>query len=206
MSHNDPAFEDIALNLVQVGQQAFHNGWVPATSGNFSSRLDAQRIAITVSGAHKGRLGTAQIMLVDYQGRPLDHRAPSAETILHTQLYTRYSHVNAVLHTHSVTSTVLSRLVDGALELQGFEVAKALTGIDTHETIVKIPVFKNDQDMQRLSNNIAAYLESEHPIPGYLIEGHGLYTWGESIADSLRHLEAFEFMFACELEMRRCKP
>ena len=62
-------------------------GWTPATSSNFSRRLDDRHAAITVSGRDKGRLTRDDIMVVDFEGRPVatDQR-PSAETLLHTQL------------------------------------------------------------------------------------------------------------------------
>ncbi|MET1163044.1 MAG: class II aldolase/adducin family protein, partial [Pseudoxanthomonas sp.] len=37
----------------------------------------------------------------------------------------------------------------------------------------------------------------------YLIDGHGLYAWGRDMAEARRHLEAFEFLFHCELELRK---
>ena len=58
-------FDEAAEALVAVGR-AFHaRGWAPATAGNYSARLGDGRVAITVSGAHKGRLTTADIMLLD---------------------------------------------------------------------------------------------------------------------------------------------
>ena len=41
---------------------------------------------------------------------------------------------------------------------------------------------------------------------GYLIEGHGMYAWGRDMAEARRHLEAFEFLINCELEMRKLRP
>ena len=77
-------------------------GWTPATSSNFSRRLDAAHAAITVSGRDKGRLVEDDIMVVDFDGKAVgsDHR-PSAETLLHTQLYRRFPDIGCVLHTHS---------------------------------------------------------------------------------------------------------
>ena len=197
------SFEDAAAALIAVGEQAYANGWVPATSGNFSTRLGDEGAAITVSGSHKGHLTPVDIMRVDGAGRPLEDKRPSAETQLHMMLYRRYPSVNAVLHTHSVTATVLSRLVAGALVLEELEVLKAFAGVDTHQTRVRIPVFANDQDIQRLARQVEAYFDANGAVPGYLIAGHGLYTWGNSINEAMRHLEAFEFLFRCELEMRR---
>lgn len=198
-------FEDEAEALVGIGREAFARGWVPATSGNFSARLGPEEIAITVSGRHKGRLTTADIMRVDGDGNPLDRKRPSAETLLHVALYRRYADVHAVLHTHSVNATVLSRLVTDAIVLEELEVLKAFRGIDTHRASVTVPVFANDQDIARLSVQVDAYLDAHGNTPGYLIAGHGLYTWGASLNEAMRHLEAFEFLFECELEMRRVR-
>ena len=46
-------------------------------------------------------------------------------------------------------------------------------------------------------------LLDRQPLWGYLIDGHGLYAWGRTMAEARRHLEAFEFLFASELELRK---
>lgn len=190
--------------LIDVGRYCDRRGWVPATSGNLSVRVDAGTAAITVSGSHKGRLGRDDLMRVDLEGRPLDDRRPSAETLLHVQLYRHDPRIGCVLHTHSVNATVLSRLcADDALVFEQFEIAKAFPGIDTHDAVVRVPVYGNDQDMPRLARRVSGWLETGPDIPAYLIAGHGLYAWGASVQDALRHLEALEFMFQCELEIRR---
>lgn len=198
-------FEDAAEDLIGAGRYADQRGWVPATSGNFSVRLDGDTIAITVSGAHKGRLQRSDLMHVGLDGRPREDKRPSAETLLHVQLYRHDPAIACVLHTHSVTSTVLSRLTPGDLIIEGLEVLKAFPGIGTHSTRVVVPVFANDQDMERLSAQVANRLGEAGMAPGYLIAGHGLYAWGDSVGAALRHLEALEFLFECELEMRRIR-
>ena len=180
-------------------------GWTPATSSNFSRRLDERHVAITVSGRDKGRLVEDDIMVVDFDGRAVgsDHR-PSAETLLHTQLYRRFPDVGCVLHTHSRAQTVASRLFAGAggLRLEGYELLKAFTGNSTHETAVALPVLPNSQDMQTLAAQVDALLDQQ-AMWGYLIDGHGLYAWGRDMAEARRHLDAFEFLLACELELRK---
>lgn len=195
--------QQAAAALVDIGHQAYQRGWLPATSGNLSCRLDDGTVAITVSGRHKGRLCLDDIMRVDREGRPIDAKRPSAETLLHTQLYERFPEVGAVLHTHSVNATVLSRVSGAALHLDDLELLKAFEGIDTHDISVSLPVFPNDQDMRRLSARVETYLQGEVHLPGYLIAGHGLYSWGRGVEDAARHLEAFEFLFDCQLAMRR---
>ncbi|MDH5259329.1 MAG: methylthioribulose 1-phosphate dehydratase [Gammaproteobacteria bacterium] len=195
----------IAQQLINAGRELYQQGMVPATSGNFSARLADGNIAITVSGAHKGRLTADDIMCIDAQGKSLDGKTPSAETLLHTSIYQRYHSANVVLHPHSVNATVLSQLCDKWLHLSDYEVLKAFPGIDTHETSLKVPVFDNDQDITRLSKQADECLASLDIAIGYLIKGHGFYTWGDSMNDVLRHVEAFEFLFECELMLKKIK-
>lgn len=195
-------FASRTAELIAAGQSLYAQGMVPATSGNFSARLTNGEIAITVSGRHKGRMLDEDIMRVDATGRSLDGRRSSAETALHIQIYQRFPSARAILHPHSVNATLLSRLAGEYLILQDYELLKAFPGIDSHSCTVTVPVFDNDQNIERLAQKVDQYVQSEGPIHGYLINGHGFYTWGDSIEDALRHVEAFEFLFECELRMR----
>ena len=104
--------------------------------------------------------------------------------------------VGAILHTHSVWGTVLSDLFfdQGSIQITGFEMQKGLEGITTHESTVTIPIFENTQDIPALAKEVMAYQEDpSHPkIHGYLIRRHGLYTWGENLDQTRRHIEVFE--------------
>jgi len=199
------AFEPAALQLrarelAEAGRFLHCRGWVPATSGNFSARLSADYAAITASGRHKGLLGEQDIMVVDLGGQPYnDARRSSAETLLHTTLYRRFSDVGSVLHTHSVNATLLSLHSGDELLLEGYELLKAFHGVTTHDTCIAVPMFDNDQDITRLAAQVERYLDAHAEVYGYLIRGHGLYTWGRDVAAAMRHLEAFEFLFQCEL-------
>lgn len=194
-------FLNAAQQLIAAGRFIDRKGWVPATSGNFSARLPDGTIAITVSGKHKGQLELADIMLIDADAQALDGKKPSAETVLHTSLYQRFPSVQAILHPHPLTATLISRLFSSELVLKDYELLKALSGITTHETEVRIPIFANDQDIPRLAAQVDRYLDAADTCYAYIIAGHGLYTWGASVADALRHLEALDFLFECELRL-----
>ncbi|MBI1195430.1 MAG: methylthioribulose 1-phosphate dehydratase [Gammaproteobacteria bacterium] len=195
------SYETAVEALIDVGGRLHDRGWLPATSGNLSVRLGDGSIAITVSGAHKGGLRESDLMRVNGEGRAIDdHRRPSAETLLHTQIYATFPEVGVVLHTHSVNATVISRLLGRSWEIDDLEILKAFPGIDTHESRVSVPVFDNDQDMVRLAGEVERHLHDGPP--GYLIRGHGLYAWGADMDAAVRHLEAFEFLLQCELLTR----
>ncbi len=192
-----------AQEIIAAGQFLYGEGWSPATSSNYSARIDEQNLAITVSGKHKGQLQAEDIMVVDLAGHPVKSQLKSsAETLLHCVLYEWRQDIGAILHTHSQAATVLTRLLadQDALVLEGYEVQKAFPGIDTHEGQLAIPIFENTQDIRTLAAQSLSYLEMNPTTPAYLIRGHGLYTWGANMADTLRHIEAMEFLMACELE------
>lgn len=196
-----------ASEIVDNVRELSAAGWTPATSSNFSRRIDAQHVAITVSGRDKGKLTEADIMVVDVDGNPVaTTQKSSAETLLHTQLYKRFPEIGCVLHTHSLTQTVASRLYAGPghVHLEGYELLKAFAGNTTHDTVVELPVLPNTQDMRTLGAQVDALLDKSG-MWGYLIDGHGLYAWGRDMAEARRHLEAFDFLLACELELRRLR-
>jgi methylthioribulose-1-phosphate dehydratase len=201
----DDEFRSRAAELIQAGRDLHARGWVPATSGNFSARLSGGRVAVTVSGKHKGALTPDDIMVVDGEGKSLDGKKPSAETWLHTALYRRYPGVGAILHPHSPGSTLVSRLFSHELVLEDYELLKALEGVDTHATRIVVPIFANDQNIPHLSLKVDEYIEMHGDIFGYIIAGHGFYTWGSSVRDALRHVEALEFLFDIEIRLHGVK-
>ncbi|MGI8740520.1 MAG: methylthioribulose 1-phosphate dehydratase [Gammaproteobacteria bacterium] len=197
----------LADEIIVNARELSAAGLTPATSSNFSCRLDERHAAITVSGRDKGRLREADIMVVDMEGRAVGSEyRPSAETLLHTLMYRRFAELGAVLHTHSVTQTVASRLFAdaGHVRFQDYEILKAFYGIESHAIVIDLPILPNTQDISALAAQVDALLD-EQCMWGYLIAGHGLYAWGRDIAEARRHIEAFEFLLACELEMRRFK-
>ena len=187
--------------LVECIHFLHQKGFAPATSSNYSYRLPGkENIHISSSGIDKGAFTEENIMLVDKKGHPIqDERKPSAETLLHIMIYERQMDVACVLHTHTIYNTVLSTLFEtkGNIRLEGFEVLKGLSGIRTHETFVDIPIFSNSQDMKALSTEINQHWDQHPGMKGFLLAGHGLYTWGKNIAEAKRHIEVFEFLFEC---------
>jgi methylthioribulose-1-phosphate dehydratase len=188
--------------IVAAGRRLDARGLAPATSGNYSVRLSDGRIAVTVSGRHKGRLTPDDVMVVNADGVALENKKPSAETGLHTQLYRRYPHVNAILHVHTVCVVTLTRYLPRAeqLVLRDYEMLKAFPGITTHEAVVAIPVFENSQDIPALSRKVDQRLRDE---PAYLIRGHGAYAWGTDMDEAERVVEALEHLLSCEIEALR---
>lgn len=198
--------------IIASGRRLDARGLAPATSGNYSVRLRDDRIAVTVSGRHKGRLSRDDVMLVDTDGVALEGKKPSAETALHTVIYRLYPQVNAVLHVHSVPVVALTRHLPGAPEvvLRGYEMLKAFPGITTHEITVEIPIFENSQDIAALAREVAEdasqrLRSGKTQAPTYLIRGHGAYGWGKDLEEAERVIEGLEHLLSCEIEAIRLR-
>jgi methylthioribulose-1-phosphate dehydratase len=195
----------VAEAIVAAGRRLDRLGLVPATAGNFSIRLDPGRLAVTVSGRHKGFLTPDDVMVVDLDGvAEQPGRRSSAETLLHCGIYRRFPEAGAVLHGHSVPNTVLSRAAGNGLRLAGYELLKAFPGLPTHDAEVHLPIVANDQDVARMQRGLDRMWDGIASIPpGYLIAGHGSYVWAPDMPDALMRIEALEFMLACELAVRQ---
>ena len=192
------SFPDATHAIVATGRWLDGKGWAPATSGNYSCRLDDGSFAVTVSGRHKGRLNEDDVMRVDGAGISLDGKRPSAETALHLAIYAMFPDCGAVLHSHSPTAVALTRAYPALAgwEFAGHEMVKALPGVTTHDTVMTLPIVDNDQDMTVIWDAVSPMLGA---MPAYLIRSHGLYGWGADMAEAERVIEAVEWLIMAEL-------
>ena len=188
--------------LIETGAFFHANRWSYATSSNYSVVLSREplRILITASGRDKSKLGLCDFTIVDETGRTIEAAMPkpSAETLLHV-VAAQEAGAGAILHTHSVWGTLLSDLffAQKGFAIEGYEMLKGFDGLATHETRKWVEIFDNTQDIPDLAKIIQNRLrDTGNPLKhGYLIRGHGLYTWGRDLAEARRHIEVFEFLF-----------
>lgn len=198
-------FPQLARELAEVGRWIGAKGWAPATSGNYSAKVADGTIAITVSGVDKAALTEQGIMQITAAAAPLQpDKKSSAETLLHTTLYQAYTDIGCVLHTHSWQSVVLSRFLakqkQTQLTVAGYEIIKAFKGYHTHEQHAVVPIVANNQDIAVLSQVVLERLQNISLPIGYIIEGHGAYSWGKTVQDAKKNIEALEFIIQCEWE------
>ena len=129
--------------------------------------------------------------MVEGEGRP------SGETAIHLAIV-KAARAGAVLHTHSVWSTVLSlqHRKENNLVITGYEMLKGLSGVRSHTHREHLPILENSQDYQILARDVEALIHREPDAHGFLLRAHGLYTWGADIAEARRHVEVLEFLMA----------
>lgn len=192
------SFQNLSAALAEIGRNFYERGWVFGTSGNFSAVVSERplRLAITATGLDKGALDAEQFLEIDEEARVVRGKGlPSAETGLHLAIVGARG-AGAVLHTHSMWSTLLSEsfAANGAVPLEGFEMLKGLTGVRTHEHKEILPIFENSQDIDQLAEHVEVLLKRDPALHGFLIRRHGLYTWGRDLAEAKRHVEVLEFL------------
>ena len=191
-------FPELASNLAAIARSFHARGWLLGTSGNLSAVVQREplRLAMSPSGVDKGELLPNQMLLIDDQAQPLsDSRKPSDESLLHIQIVKERG-ASAVLHTHSVWNTILSDLyaAKGGVTITGYEMLKGLQGVRTHEHSEWLPIIDNSQDMPALADSISQTLNRHGAAHGFLLRRHGLYSWGETLAQAKRHIEILEFL------------
>lgn len=192
-------FASAAQHLCEIGREFYQRGWAPGTGGNYSIVLTHRplQLAITASGMEKGKMNPSHVLLVDEAGEVLEGTGrPSYESLLHIAVAQSRS-ANAILHTHSVWGTILSQryAAEDGFAIEGFEMLKGLEGVRSHKHREWVPILSNSQDISDLAITVKRALHHHRGAHGFLLEGHGLYTWGESASQAFRHVEVFEFLF-----------
>ncbi len=190
--------------LRRVGRMCWKRGWSLGTSSNYSVVVNRNplQLLVTASGKDKGQLRRDDFVLVDAEGKPTVDGQPksSAETLLHC-VAAQHESVGAVLHTHSVWSTILSERFwpQAGIRIEGFEMLKGLSGVTTHEHAEWLPIFENTQHIPDLAAKVQdAMANPESALKhGYIILRHGIYTWGKDLDEATRQIEIIEFLLEC---------
>lgn len=192
-------FAKIAPDLVATAGSFHARGWMMGTSGNLSAVVNREPLclAMSPSGFDKGTLRPEQFLMIDEHGRLVGEQeaTPSAESLLHLRIVKERG-AGAVLHTHSISSTMLSDLYAGAggLAIEGYEMLKGLEGVKTHEHSEWLPILENSQDMIALADKVQEVLREHKRAHGFLLRRHGLYGWGDTLGQAKRHVEILEFL------------
>ncbi len=193
-------FSQLAASLASIASGFYSRGWMLGSSGNLSAVISREplSLAMSPSGFDKGSLVPEQFLVIDEHAQVIadpDAR-PSAESLLHIRVVQERA-AGAVLHTHSVWSTMLSDLYGEAdgFAIQGYEMLKGLQGVTTHDHSEWIPIIENSQDMPMLAERVHNTLRQHPQAHGFLLQRHGLYAWGKDIDQAKQHIEILEFLF-----------
>lgn len=186
--------------ICRIGRSLFARGYVHATAGNISVRLDDSEgggFLITPTDACLGYLEPARLARLDAQAQQLSGDKASKTIALHSQIYRTASAFDAqtrcVIHTHSthcVALTLRSRKPETA------ELLPALTPYFVMKVghVPLIPYHRpgDPQAAQVVADTITRYGEADTPIRAVMLARLGPNVWHDSPAAAMATLEELE--------------
>ena len=168
--------------MCEIGRRAYQVGLLTAAEGNFSCRLDAERILCTPTGLCKGLLTPEDLCVVDPAGKQLAGvRRVSSEIHLHLQILEQDATVAAVVHTHppfATTFAVLGESVPDGLLPEGalFLGSVPLVAYETPGT-------------EELGRAVRPYV-NDHVAA--ILQNHGAVSWGRDLESAYLLTETLE--------------
>jgi L-fuculose-phosphate aldolase len=160
-------------------------GFLPATDGNLSIRLTANRILITKSQIEKSNLTRDDLLELDLSDD--NPRGASSEWPMHQTLYAKRSDINCILHVHSpyLTAFACAHRIPSASLLAESAMEKS--------PIILVPYWKpGSVELAR------SLIEADQSASVYLLANHGVVAVGANVHDALHRLERAEFLAKVE--------
>jgi L-fuculose-phosphate aldolase len=172
----------VALELVRFGQMLHGQGFVAATDGNLSVRLDSQRVMVTPTGFSKGALHPEDMVVVDMEGKKLTGKHnPSSEIVMHLTIYRMRPDVGAVVHAHPCTATGFASA--------GIALDQPLCS-EIVVTLGSVPLapYATTGSVE-LSKSLAPFIPRHNAI---LMANHGVVTYGADLQQAYLRMESVE--------------
>jgi ribulose-5-phosphate 4-epimerase/fuculose-1-phosphate aldolase len=175
----------------------FDRGYVHATAGNISVKLDAEQgggYLITPTDACLGFLDPARLARLDDAGQQISGDRASKTIALHRQIYAASSNsataARCIIHTHSTHCVALT------LQAASDELLPALTPYFVMK-VGRVPVIPyhrpgDPQAAQAVAAVIAKYQSNITPIRAVMLDRLGPNVWHDSPAAAMAVLEELE--------------
>jgi len=177
-----PSDRQSRLAIVEYGRLLHANGFVAATDGNLSVRLDDDRILVTPTCISKGRMQPSDLVVVDAQGkRVLGKRRVSSELAMHLQIYRLRPEIRGIVHAHPPTATGFAA---SGLGLSSPLVCEVVVGLGA------IPLASYGTPGTPELTDALNPLIPEHDA--ILMANHGVVTYGPTLESAFMKMETVE--------------
>jgi L-fuculose-phosphate aldolase len=177
-----PSERHYRREIVLFGRMLHERGFVAATDGNLSVRLDERRILATPTSMCKGMIRPSDLVLVDLKGCHLaGRRDVSSEIAMHLMIYKLRPDVRGIVHAHPPTATGFAA---AGMALNQPLVCEVVIGLGS------IPLAKYG------TPGTPELTEALKPlIPEYdaiLMSNHGVVTYGADLPHAYMKMETVE--------------
>ncbi|MGE3841861.1 MAG: class II aldolase/adducin family protein [Vicinamibacterales bacterium] len=184
--------EILRADVVEVCRRLYNRGYVPATDGNVSVRLDDTRLLATPKGVAKGFLTPDMLVVTDLTGKKLEGaREPSSEILMHVAVYADRPDVQAVVHAHPPMAT--------GFAVAGIPLDRAVLA-EVVTTLGSIPIADyGTPSTAELPATVKRYIKAHD---GLLLANHGALTAGKDLYAALYKMETIEHFAHISLTAR----
>jgi L-fuculose-phosphate aldolase len=168
--------------IVSLGRMLHQKGFVVATDGNMTVRLDGGKVLATPTGMSKGSMAPEDLVLVDMQGNKLaGPRSVSTEIGMHLLIYRLRPDVKGIVHAHPVTAT--------GYAAAGVELNHALLS-EVVACLGSVPLAQYaTPGTTELAASIAPLVPRHDAI---LMANHGVVTYGDCLRTAYMQMERVE--------------
>ena len=173
---------DLRRDIVEICKRIYAHGWLAATDGNVSAKLDDARIVATPTGIHKGFMSEDELIVVDGRGKRISGtREPSTELRMHIAAYDARPDIRAVVHAHPTNCIAFS--------LAGMSLAQCLLP-EIVFTFGSIPTTAyTTPTTEEVPNEIVRWVRD---FDAMILDRHGSLTVGSDVFDAYNKLERME--------------
>jgi L-fuculose-phosphate aldolase len=168
--------------IIDTCGRLYNKGFVTATDGNVSVRLEGNTFLATRTGINKGSVSENDLIEVDINGTVVsgDHK-PSTELAMHLYIYSKRLDINSIVHAHPPYAT-------------GFATARQpLTGCVLPEVIVGLGAIPLAEYATPSTGEVIKSIESfvEH-TDAIMLSNHGVVTYGKDLLEAFFKMEKVE--------------
>lgn len=169
-------------DIIQFGKLLHQKGFVAATDGNISVRLDDDSVLCTPTGMSKGMMTPEDLVIVDMQGRRKSgKRSVSTEIGMHLLIYRLRHNVHGVVHAHPTTAT--------GYAAAGIALNKALVS-EVVLSLGSIPLARyGTPGTPELTDALEPLIANHNAI---LMANHGVVTYGDTLLRAYMKMETVE--------------
>jgi len=179
--------------LVEFGHNLRAQGFVVATDGNLSARLDSERIIITPAGIDKAKMQPADMIVVNATGKKLaGWGRPSSESAMHLTIYNMRPDVGAIIHAHPCTATAFASVGIAFDEPLCPEVVLTLGSVPLAPYATP--------GSSELSESLKPFIRDHQAI---LMGNHGVVAFAKDLVRAYRCMETVEHYAKIEFVSRQ---
>ena len=175
---------ELRRDLVRFSRLLYRLGFMPGASGNLSVRLDDRRLLVTPTGVSKFLLRSADMVIVDLQGRQLEGSGKvTSEVSMHLAVYHHRDDVTAIVHSHPPIATAFACVGRGLEEMLCQEAAMTLG-------VVPLANYATTGTAE-VAASLAPFIPDHDAI---LMANHGAVSYGSTLLQAFQKMEIVEHL------------